>query len=72
MTLINLLKPGLGEIFGLTVLSFMGLVLAFMVMTMASGLESRAMADLGIDPSAKAVSSESASEPIGPLAMLSR
>jgi hypothetical protein len=72
MTLINLLKPGLGELFGLTVLSLMGLVLAFMVMTMASGLESRAMVDLVIDPSASGASNGCASEPLGPLAMLSR
>lgn len=38
MTLINLFKPGLGELFGLSVLSLMGIAMAFMVMTMASEL----------------------------------
>ncbi|MCH8802024.1 MAG: hypothetical protein IH963_14070 [Chloroflexi bacterium] len=58
MTLINLFKPGLGELFGLTVLSLIGITMAFMVMTMASGLESRAMSDLGITPLANAASGE--------------
>ena len=69
MTLINLFKPGLGELFGLSVLSLMGIAMAFMVMTMASGLESRALSNLEINPSASA---EIVSESIGELAMLQR
>ena len=72
MTLINLFRPGLEELSGLTVLSLLGLVLAFMVMTMASGLESRAMADLGIDSSSSSASNGSMSGPVGQLAMLNR
>ena len=72
MTLINLFKPGLGELFGLSVLSLMGIAMAFMVITMASGLESRAMSDLGFDPSANAATSESASQPTSELALLVR
>ena len=68
MTLINLLKPGLGELFGLSVLSLMGVAMAFMVMTMASGLESRAMSDLGSEQA----SSETANGTAGEIAMLGR
>ena len=67
MTLANLLKPGLGELFGLSVLSLMGIAMALMVMTMASGLESRAMSDLGIVRSANAASSEVVNGSIGEL-----
>lgn len=38
MTLIDIFRPGLGELFGLSVLSLMGIAMAFMVMTMASEL----------------------------------
>ena len=72
MTLINIFRPGLGELFGLSVLSLMGIAMAFMVMTMASGLESRAMSDLGFGPSANAATSESASQPTSELALLVR
>ena len=72
MTLINLFKPGLGELFGLSVLSLMGIAMAFMVITMASGLKSRAMSDLGFGLSANAATSESASRPTSELALLVR
>lgn len=68
MALINIFKPGLGELFGLSVLSLMGIAMAFMVMTMASGLESRAMSNLEINPAA----TETMSEQVGELALLSR
>lgn len=58
------------QLFGLTVLSFIGIAIAFMVMTMAGGLESRAISDLRIDPSTSAASSEAATESIGELAPL--
>jgi hypothetical protein len=72
MTLINLFKPGLGELFGLSVLSLMGIAMAFMVMTMANGLESRAMSDLGVGPSANAATSESVGQSTGEFALLVR
>ncbi|MCH7738383.1 MAG: hypothetical protein IH872_13410 [Chloroflexi bacterium] len=72
MTLVNLLKPGLWELFGLTVLSLSGIAMAFMVMTMAHGLESRAMSDLAIGLSPSAATSENVSQPIGELALLVR
>ena len=72
MTLINIFRPGLGGLFGLSVLSLMGIAMAFMVMTMASGLESRVMSDLGFGPSANAATSESASRPTSELALLVR
>ena len=68
MTLINLFKPGLRELFGLSVLSLMGIAMAFMVMSMASGLESRAMSDLGIERASSEVTTES----LGGFAMLGR
>ena len=69
MTLINLFKPGLGELFGLSVLSLMGIALAFMVMAMASGFESRALSNLEI---AQLASADVVNEPIGQHAMLNR
>ena len=71
MTLVNLSKPGLGELFGLSVLSLMGIAMALMVMTMASGLESRVMSDLGVDPSTSAATSEVVNESIGELTLAS-
>lgn len=72
MALINILKPGLGELFGLSVLSLMGIVMAFMVMSMAGGLESRAMSDLGIEPAASKTLDEVENRPTGALALLVR
>ena len=69
MTLINLFKPGLGELFGLSVLSLMGIALAFMVMAMASGFESRALSNLEMGPLASA---DVVNQPIGQHAMLNR
>ena len=69
MTLINLFKPGLGELFGLSVLSLMGIALAFMVMAMASGFESRALSNLEIGP---LTSADVVNQPIGQFAMLNR
>ena len=69
MTLINIFKPGLGELFGLSVLSLMGIAMAFMVMAMASGFESRALSNLEIVPSASA---DVVNQPIGQHAMLNR
>ena len=69
MTLINLFKPGLGELFGLSVLSLMGIALAFMVMAMASGFESRALSNLEMGPLASA---DAVNQPIGQHAMLDR
>jgi len=48
MTLLKLFRPGLGELLGLTVLSILGITVAFMVMTMVSSFESRAKLDLRI------------------------
>lgn len=42
----------------------MGIAMAFMVMTMASGVEARAKSDLGIVPSANAASIEIETESV--------
>ncbi|MBC8279620.1 MAG: hypothetical protein H8E48_02435 [Chloroflexi bacterium] len=57
------------QLFGLTVLSIMGITLAFMVMTMASGLESRAQSDLGIGSEVSMASSEATVETTGQLTL---
>lgn len=57
------------QIFGLTVLSIIGITLAFMVMTMASGLESRARSDLGIGSAVNLASSEVTTETTGHLTL---
>lgn len=54
MSILNLFKPSLGELMGLIVLSAIGVSIAFMVVAMASGLESYAQYVAGFDPQANA------------------
>ncbi len=72
MNLINLFRSGFKELIGLSVLSAMGITIAFMVMGMASGFESRTKSDLSPVGSDNSASIQVMSETIGVNALLGR